>query len=129
MRGSCRSAHDRASRWRIPPGRSPVRAFTSERSALVETLERPLPKDFGSPIWSATDRAMSALNTESGRHVIVLLSDGADNQQDILGQPPQGKSTREAAELCKRAGASLAPLIGRFRRTWCRPTIFSRSSR
>jgi Ca-activated chloride channel homolog len=81
-------------------------AFTNERSALVETLQRPLPKDFGSPIWSATDRAMTALSDESGRHVIVLLSDGADNQQEILGQPPQPKSTREAADLCKRADIS-----------------------
>jgi VWFA-related protein len=81
--------------------------FTSDRNALVDTLQRPLPKDFGSPIWSATDRAMGSLADETGRHVIVLLSDGADNQEEILGQPPQPRATREAAEACKRADISV----------------------
>jgi len=82
-------------------------AFTSDRATLVGTLQRPLPKDFGSPIWSATDRAMSSLTAETGRHVIVLLSDGADNQQEVMTQqPPQPRATREAANACKRADIS-----------------------
>jgi hypothetical protein len=52
------------------------------------------------------DRAMGSLTDETGRHVVVLLSDGADNQEDIIGQPPQPRATREAAESCKRADIS-----------------------
>lgn len=80
--------------------------FTSDRAALVAALQKPLPRDFGSPIWAATDRAMGALAAETGRHVIVLLSDGGDNQEQIIAQPPQPRATREAAESCTRADIS-----------------------
>lgn len=81
-------------------------AFTSDRSTLVNALQKPLPRDYGSPIWSATDRAMGSLTDETGRRVIVLLSDGADNQEEILAQPPQPRAARDAAATCKRADVS-----------------------
>ena len=61
--------------------------FTSDRTTLVEALQKEMPRDPGSPIWSATDRAMAALVPETGRRVILLLSDGADNQQAMLDTP------------------------------------------
>jgi VWFA-related protein len=58
--------------------------FTSDPRALVMALRTKLPRDEGSPIWSATDRAMSLLVGEAGRRIILLFSDGQDNQQLIL---------------------------------------------
>lgn len=85
--------------------------FTSDRAALVDALQKKLPQDPGSPIWSATDRAMNALGSEPGRRVIVLLSDGADNQEEILGIPPHPPSAKElaaaAAAVCKKADISV----------------------
>jgi Ca-activated chloride channel family protein len=54
--------------------------FTNDQRALMTVLRMNLPRDFGSPIWSATDRAMSSLAPEGGRRIILLLSDGQDNQ-------------------------------------------------
>jgi Ca-activated chloride channel family protein len=54
--------------------------FTDDRMALIGMLRLLLPEDFGSPIWSATDAAMSSLATEPGRRVILLFSDGEDTQ-------------------------------------------------
>lgn len=54
--------------------------FSEDMRSLMTILKMQLPADFGSPIWAATDRAMSSLAEEHGRHVILLLSDGLDNQ-------------------------------------------------
>lgn len=54
--------------------------FSDNMRSLMTLLEMRLPSDYGSPIWAATDRAMSSLAGEGGRHVILLLSDGQDNQ-------------------------------------------------
>lgn len=67
--------------------------FTSDRTKLVEALQTPLPKDPGSPIWSAVDRAMGSLVAEPGRHVLLLLSDGIDNQAEIIQARPPATST------------------------------------
>jgi VWFA-related protein len=72
--------------------------FTSDRAVLVEKLGQKLPRDPGSPIWSAADRAMAALVPETGRRVILLLSDGADNQQAILDQPRVAKQPPKLTE-------------------------------
>jgi Ca-activated chloride channel family protein len=58
--------------------------FTGDAQALLTVLQMDFPGDFGSPIWAAVDRSMSSLQSESGRRVVLLLSDGADNQQDGL---------------------------------------------
>ena len=85
--------------------------FTSDRPTLVGALQKKLPQDPGSPIWSATDRAMGALSSEPGRRVIVLLSDGVDNQEEILNVPPHPPSAKEvaaaAAAVCKKADISV----------------------
>jgi VWFA-related protein len=91
--------------------------FTGERAKLIDTLQKPMPADPGSPIWSATDRAMAALVPESGRRVILLLSDGIDNQRDMLDVParsgragappvPQKTPTKPPTHDCVRADTS-----------------------
>jgi len=92
--------------------------FTNDRATLVAALQKPLPRDPGSPIWSATDRAMSALLPEAGRRVVLLLSDGADNQEEMINQPgggrsgpPAGRSSAPPAHGCVRADTSNLTLL------------------
>jgi Ca-activated chloride channel family protein len=81
--------------------------FTEDRFALVRTLRGYLPPDDGSPIWSATDAAVSSLAAETGRRIIVLMSDG----QDVQGLPG---STRSAPmeSPCQLATAGEARSAG-----------------
>ena len=81
--------------------------FTGDRATLVQGLQSKLPKDPGSPIWSATDRAMSALAPEPGRRVILLLSDGADNQSEMLNVPLPGS---ERSPGTRRHGVAFVPI-------------------
>lgn len=62
--------------------------FTDDRFALIGMLRLSLPEDFGSPIWSATDAAMSSLMNEAGRRVVLLFSDGDDTQAMASTFPP-----------------------------------------
>lgn len=66
--------------------------FTSESRDLMAVLRMMFPPDWGSPIWAATDRAMSSLADESGRRIILLFSDGEDTQSYAsalaVGVPP-----------------------------------------
>jgi VWFA-related protein len=69
--------------------------FTDDARALTAVLQLELPGDFGSPIWSASDRAMSWLQPEGGRRVVLLFSDGLDNQQGMLSAvTPGARSAR-----------------------------------
>jgi Ca-activated chloride channel family protein len=64
--------------------------FTSDFRALWDTLAR-APADYGSPVWPAVDRAMSALAAESGRRVVILVSDGVHEPAPAPARPhPQG---------------------------------------
>jgi VWFA-related protein len=64
--------------------------FTTNSRDLISVLARDPPADWGSPVWAATDRAMTSLASESRRRVILLFSDGADNQQPPTDQLPWG---------------------------------------
>lgn len=61
--------------------------FTGDLLTVQAALHNRLPRDAGSPIWSATDRAMASLAAESGRRIVLLFSDGSDNQDILLEQP------------------------------------------
>jgi Ca-activated chloride channel homolog len=82
--------------------------FTTDIRALLITLRMELPVDWGSPIWAATDRAMSALTGEGGRRIVLLLSDGQDNQQGgLMGpgfMPPPADLVRNPMNPCAYAG-------------------------
>jgi VWFA-related protein len=53
--------------------------FTGDQKTLTGILQAPLPELGASPIWTATDRAVTALLHEPGRRVILLMTDGHDN--------------------------------------------------
>jgi len=53
--------------------------FTSDQAELLRVLGGATQPAGGSPIWTATDRAVTALLKEGGRRVILLLTDGHDN--------------------------------------------------
>jgi Ca-activated chloride channel family protein len=50
-------------------------AFTSDRGRLRASMDL-LPKDPGSPLWIALDRAVTALQPETNRRVILIYTDG-----------------------------------------------------
>jgi Ca-activated chloride channel family protein len=58
--------------------------FTSDQAVLLDVLHGPLQPAGASPIWTAADRAVTALLHEGGRRVILLLTDGHDNP--LVGQ-------------------------------------------
>jgi Ca-activated chloride channel homolog len=64
--------------------------FTDDMRTLMTVLQLELPADFGSPIWAATDRSMSSLQPEGGRRVVLLFSDGYDNQAETLAALTRG---------------------------------------
>jgi Ca-activated chloride channel family protein len=89
--------------------------FTGDLRTLMTVLEMELPGDFGSPIWAAADRAMDWLQPEGGRRVVLLFSDGQDNQQGMLSAVTPGArqarpsfgfaSPCESADLSQVRGA------------------------
>jgi Ca-activated chloride channel family protein len=84
--------------------------FTGDTRALKTVLQTELPRDLGSPIWSATDRAMSSLASEGGRRIVLLLSDGQDNQRGgLVGLPPAPRPNDPVSLLhsCQPADTSV----------------------
>jgi Ca-activated chloride channel family protein len=51
------------------------RPFTSDKARLRSAMDL-IPPDPGSPIWAALDRAVTALQPETSRRVIVMYTDG-----------------------------------------------------
>jgi VWFA-related protein len=84
--------------------------FTDDMRALMTVLELDLPGDFGSPIWAATDRAMSWLVPEGGRRIVLLFSDGQDNQREtnaLISGPPPSRTAKPGFGFispCESAG-------------------------
>jgi Ca-activated chloride channel family protein len=65
--------------------------FTGNRDELMRALREDL--QFGNPtaLWDATDRSMDALHEVAGRRVVLVFTDGGDNdsrrsQKDILSR-------------------------------------------
>jgi Ca-activated chloride channel family protein len=58
------------------------RPFTSDKARLRSAMDL-IPPDPGSPIWAALDRAVTALQPETQRRVIVMYTDG---QNTNIGQ-------------------------------------------
>ena len=60
--------------------------FTPDHDALVAILDNDLQRAGGSsPVWSAFDRAISALTERNGRRVLLALTDGYNDPR--AGQP------------------------------------------
>jgi Ca-activated chloride channel family protein len=66
--------------------------LTDDVRTLTTVLRMDLPLDWGSPVWSATSRAMTALSAERTRRAVLLFSDGEDTGVGApnltLGSPP-----------------------------------------
>lgn len=66
--------------------------MTADRRALKTVLRLGGIGDYGSPVWSALDRARLSLAHETGRRAILLLSDGGDTgslaYDSRLARPP-----------------------------------------
>jgi len=59
------------------------RPFTSDKARLRTAMDL-IPPDPGSPIWSALDSAVTALQPETQRRVIVMYTDG--HNTDVFGR-------------------------------------------
>lgn len=57
--------------------------FTGDFRDVLSLLRMEIPGDFGSPVWSAANRALSSLEGETAQRVILLFSDGVDTQSDM----------------------------------------------
>jgi Ca-activated chloride channel family protein len=70
--------------------------FTSDQAELLRVLAGAMQPAESSPIWTATDRAVTALLHEGGRRVILLLTDGHDN-------PMRGQVHTDVKDVIYRA--------------------------
>ena len=72
--------------------------FISDRAELVNLLRTALQRDANgpSPIWTAIGRTVAALNTESGRRVALVFTDGHD-------EPGPGQQRTDFGEVMRRA--------------------------
>lgn len=54
-------------------------SFTSDQDELIHIIDDELPNGGLTPLWDATSEAMTALAHQSGRRVVLVLTDGFDN--------------------------------------------------
>jgi Ca-activated chloride channel family protein len=66
------------------------RPFTSDKARLRTAMDL-IPPDPGSPIWAALDSAVTALQPETQRRVIVMYTDGRNT--DVVGRPKANESS------------------------------------
>jgi Ca-activated chloride channel homolog len=69
--------------------------LTSDKAVLQRVLDEELWPGGPTPLWHATDLAMTTLDDEPGRRVVLLFTDGQDSQ---LFVPGTLKTTRRHAE-------------------------------
>ena len=53
--------------------------FTSDQAALIKILRTRLQQQGPTPLWNAMDMSIGELKGQSGRRVVLLFTDGADN--------------------------------------------------
>ena len=52
--------------------------FTSNQNELIEIIRTKLQKQGGTPLWNGIEAAITALEGQEGRRVVLVFSDGAD---------------------------------------------------
>lgn len=57
--------------------------FTSDHAALIKILRTRLQQRGPTPLWNAMDMSVNELKAQSGRRVILLFTDGADNPMNF----------------------------------------------
>ena len=80
------------------------RPFTSDKQRLRSAMDL-VPPDPGSPIWAALDIAVTALQVELNRRVIVIYTDGKNS--DIRGFGPKGVSESGVRQRLEEHGVML----------------------
>ncbi|HEX5071404.1 MAG TPA: VWA domain-containing protein [Vicinamibacterales bacterium] len=74
-------------------------SFTSDKERLWDSLNM-LPRDGSSPVYAAINRALTALQKESNRRVIVMYTDGKNNA--FIGRAlnsPKGPVPADSSQL------------------------------
>ena len=71
-------------------------SFTSDRDMLLEIIRTELQPIGPTPLWNATNVAMTALTSQPGRRVVLVFTDGMD-------APLSGRPNVTFAEIRKRA--------------------------
>lgn len=57
--------------------------FTNDRQALIKILRTRLQQKGPTPLWNAMDLSINELKGQSGRRVVLLFTDGADNPMNF----------------------------------------------
>jgi VWFA-related protein len=71
-------------------------AFTNDRERLLEIIKTELQPIGPTPLWNATNVAMTALTTQPGRRVVLVFTDGMD-------APLSGRPNVTYSEIRRRA--------------------------
>ena len=71
-------------------------SFTSDRDMLLEIIRTELQPIGPTPLWNATNVAMTALSSQPGRRVVLVFTDGVD-------APLNGRPNVAFADIRKRA--------------------------
>lgn len=65
--------------------------FTSDRAELVKILHENLQDGGPTPLWNATAAAMNALESQEGRRVVLMFTDGKDSPPNPMGNATFGE--------------------------------------
>ena len=85
--------------------------FTSDKARL-RTAMGLVPPDPGSPVWGALDRALTTLEPETNRRVIVIYTDGRNAPMRVGGSawPPSGATESSVRTRVESAGVMIYAL-------------------
>jgi VWFA-related protein len=74
-------------------------ALTSDQTELLDRLHSPSVVMAGTALWDAVNAGMAALDDESGRRVVLMLSDGDDNSSETEASTVVGQATRDGVMI------------------------------
>ena len=69
--------------------------LTSDQEQLLSRLQVPSPLMAGTALWDAIFAGIAAVEDESGRRVVLVLSDGDDNSSEIAASVVAARATSE----------------------------------
>lgn len=85
--------------------------FTSDKARLRAAMGL-VPPDPGSPVWGALDRALTTLDPETNRRVVVMYTDGKNAPMRLNGRPwpPSGATESSVRTRVESAGVMIYAL-------------------